>query len=33
MMRGQEVSLEKALGAFDMFILHGKEGDFEDVSW
>ena len=32
MMRGQEVPLERALTAFDMFILHGKEGDFEDVS-
>ena len=28
----QEVSLEKALAAFDMFVLHGREGDFDEVS-
>lgn len=32
MMHGKDVSLERALGAFDMFVLHGKKGDFEDVS-
>ena len=29
---GEEVSLEKALTAFDMFVLHGRKGDFDEVS-
>lgn len=30
---GQEVPLERALAAFDMFILREGEGDFDDVRW
>jgi len=26
-----EVSLERALAAFDMFVLHDREGDFDEV--
>ncbi|KAL8705547.1 MAG: hypothetical protein Q9201_001364 [Fulgogasparrea decipioides] len=29
---GQSVSLERALAAFDQFVLHGREGDFDEVS-
>ena len=29
---GKEQSLERALGAFDMFILHDRQGDFDEVS-
>ena len=29
---GYDIPLEKALGAFDMSVLHGREGDFEDIS-
>ena len=28
---GKEVSLERALGAYDMFVLRGREGDFDEV--
>jgi hypothetical protein len=28
---GEHVSLERALGAYDMFVLHDREGDFDDV--
>lgn len=30
---GQEVPLERALAAFDMFILREGVGDFDDVCW
>ncbi|TGO41772.1 hypothetical protein BHYA_0016g00090 [Botrytis hyacinthi] len=30
--RGEEVSLEAALGAYDMFVLHDNIGDFQEVS-
>lgn len=30
---GQDVPLERALAAFDMFILREGEGDFDDVRW
>lgn len=29
--RGEEVSLEAALGAYDMFVLHDNIGDFQEV--
>ena len=29
---GSPVPLERALAAFDMFVLHNREGDFDDVS-
>lgn len=29
---GQSVPLERALAAFDQFILHDREGDLEEVS-
>lgn len=29
---GKTVSLERALAAFDMFVLQNREGDFDDVS-
>ncbi|KZF26066.1 hemimethylated DNA binding domain-containing protein [Xylona heveae TC161] len=29
---GQHVTLDRALGAFDMFVLEDREGDLEDVS-
>lgn len=29
---GKPVSLERALAAFDMFVLHGRKGDFNEVS-
>lgn len=28
---GALVSLERALVAFDMFVLHGRKGDFDEV--
>ncbi len=28
---GALVSLERALVAFDMFVLHGRKGDFNEV--
>lgn len=28
---GEPVPLEKALAAFDMFVLHGRKGDFVEV--
>ena len=28
---GQPVPLERAIAAFDMFVLHGRKGDFNDV--
>ena len=28
---GESVSLERALVAFDLFVLHDKEGDFDEV--
>ena len=28
---GETVSLERALAAFDMFVVHEREGDFHDV--
>ena len=28
---GEEVPLERALAAFDMFVLHERDGDFHDV--
>ena len=28
---GEDVSLEYALGAFDMFVLQTGQGDFDDV--
>ncbi len=28
---GESVSLERALVAFDMFVLHGRQGDFDEV--
>jgi F-box protein 21 len=28
---GDNVPLERALGAYDMFVLHDREGDFDDV--
>lgn len=30
-LHGEGVSLERALGAFDMFILHDQYGDLEEV--
>lgn len=29
--RGETVSLEKALGAFDLFVLHDQHGDLLEV--
>lgn len=29
---GSSVPLERALAAFDMFVLHNSEGDIDDVS-
>ena len=29
---GEDVSLDRALGAYDMFVLHERGGDFDDVS-
>lgn len=29
---GQPVSFERALVAFDHFVLHDREGDFDEVS-
>ncbi|KAL8738924.1 MAG: hypothetical protein Q9181_000376 [Wetmoreana brouardii] len=29
---GQPVPLERALAAFDQFVLHGREGDFDEIS-
>jgi len=29
---GEPVPLERALAAFDMFVLHGRKGDFDEVS-
>ncbi|KAK4694902.1 F-box protein 21, partial [Lecanoromycetidae sp. Uapishka_2] len=29
---GEPVPLERALAAFDMFVLHGRRGDFDEVS-
>lgn len=29
---GEAVPLERALAAFDMFVLHGRKGDFDEVS-
>ena len=29
--RGHEVSLERALAAFDMFVLQQRKGDFDEV--
>ena len=31
MINRQEISLEKALSAFDMFVLQGRKGDFDEV--
>lgn len=31
LMKGQEVPLERALAGFDMFVLHDRDGDFDDV--
>lgn len=31
--KGEEVSLEAALGAYDMFILHDNVGDSQEVSF
>lgn len=28
---GASISLERALAAYDMFVLHDRNGDFEDV--
>ena len=28
---GKSLALEKALVAFDMFVLHERDGDFDDV--
>ena len=28
---GQAVPLERALAAFDLFVLHGRKGDFDEV--
>lgn len=28
---GEFVPLERALAAFDMFVLHERDGDFQDV--
>ena len=28
---GETVPLERALAAFDMFVLHGRKGDFDEV--
>ncbi|KAJ9666541.1 hypothetical protein H2201_003464 [Coniosporium apollinis] len=30
--KGQDVPLERALGAFDMFVLDTREGDFDNIS-
>ena len=30
---GEDVSLERALGAFDMFVLETGSGDFDDVCY
>lgn len=30
-LHGERVSLERALGAFDMFVLHDQYGDLEEV--
>ncbi|MCJ1356924.1 MAG: hypothetical protein MMC33_006920 [Icmadophila ericetorum] len=32
LMQGKDVSLERALAAFDIFVLHDREGDFDDIS-
>jgi F-box protein 21 len=28
---GEAVPLERALAAFDLFVLHGRKGDFNEV--
>ena len=28
---GDSTSLERALAAYDMFVLHNRDGDFDDV--
>jgi hypothetical protein len=28
----EDIALERALSAFDMFVLHNRQGDFEEVS-
>ncbi|MCJ1414554.1 hypothetical protein MMC32_000881 [Xylographa parallela] len=28
----EDISLERALGAYDMFVLHDREGDFDEIS-
>lgn len=28
---GDSIALERALAAYDMFVLHDRDGDFEDV--
>ena len=30
---GQATSLERALAAFDMFVLERRKGDFNEVYW
>lgn len=32
LIRGDQVSLERGLGAFDMFVLHDERGDLAEVS-
>lgn len=32
MLKGRKVPLERALGAFDMFVLHDQPGDLDEVS-
>lgn len=32
MVRGEHVPLERALGSFDLFVLHDQRGDLYEVS-
>jgi len=30
--KGEDVALERALGSFDMFVIHDQHGDLQEVS-
>ena len=32
LLKGEDVSLDKALAGFDLFVLHGRKGDYDEVS-
>jgi hypothetical protein len=31
--RGEDIPLERALGSFDMFVLHDQHGDLQEVAF